>query len=60
MLELDDGEDFAGELIDEVVANSLTIIYEKYIERQLLPYTISQAKEALLTIIDVRYMEFFL
>lgn len=60
MLELDDGEDFAGELIDEVVANSLTIIYEKYIERQLLPYTISQAKEALLTIIDVRYMDFFL
>lgn len=53
MLEFDDGEDFIGEVVEEVVANSLSIIYQKYIERQLLPYTISQAKEALLTIIDV-------
>ena len=53
MLEFDDGEDFIGEVVEEVVASSLNVIYQKYIERQLLPYTISQAKEALLTIIDV-------
>lgn len=53
MLEYDDGEDFIGDMVDEVVAGTLKIIYDKYIERQLLPYTISQAKEALLTIIDV-------
>lgn len=53
MLELDDGEDFIGEVVDEAVDATLKIIYEKYIEKQLLPYTISQAKEALLTIIDV-------
>jgi len=56
MLEFDDGEDFIGEVVEEVVANSLSIIYQKYIERQLLPYTISQAKEALLTIIDWRFL----
>lgn len=55
MLELDDGEDFIGEVVDEVVSATLNIIYDKYIERQLLPYTISQAKEALLTIIDVSF-----
>lgn len=54
MLEFDDGDDFVGEIVDEVVSKTLNAIYEKYIERQLLPYTISQAKEALLTIIDVR------
>jgi len=53
MLELDDGEDFISDLVEETVSNALSIIYDKYIERQLLPYTISQAKEALLTIIDV-------
>ena len=53
MLELDDGEDFIGEVIDEIVSGTLSIIYDKYIEKQLLPYTVSQAKEALLTIIDV-------
>lgn len=53
MLEFDDGDEFIGELVDEVVGKTLNIIYDKYIERQLLPYTISQAKEALLTIIDV-------
>lgn len=53
MLEQDDGEDFIGDIVDEVVSATLKVIYEKYIEQQLLPYTISQAKEALLTIIDV-------
>lgn len=53
MLELDDGEDFIGDILDEVVTGSLSIIYDKYIQRQLLPYTVSQAKEALLTIVDV-------
>lgn len=54
MLELDDGDDFVADIVEEVVGSTLTVIYDKYIERQLLPYTISQAKEALLTIIDVR------
>ena len=53
MLELDDGEDFVGELIDEALNETLDIIYKKYIDKQLLPYTVSQAKEAILTIIDV-------
>ncbi|KAF6024654.1 C2orf81 [Bugula neritina] len=56
MLELDDGEDFISDLVEETVSNALSIIYDKYIERQLLPYTISQAKEALLTIIDWRFL----
>jgi len=53
MLERDDGDDFIAELIDELLENVDTIIYTKYIESQLVPYTVLQAKNAILQIIEV-------
>jgi hypothetical protein len=53
MLEIDDSQEFIWELIDEVVDNSIKLIFEKYVEKQCIPYTINEAKKAILHIIDV-------
>ena len=58
MLETDDSQEFIWELIDEIVDNSIKIIFEKYIEKQCIPYTINEAKKAILHIIDVNKNNF--
>jgi len=55
MLERDDGDDFISELIDELLENVDKIIYANYIELRLIPYTVLQAKDAILQIIEVPY-----
>lgn len=53
MLDHDDGDDFALEIVGEAVDNALAIIYKNYLDSQLIPYTVIQAKDALLQIIEV-------
>jgi len=53
MLDRDDGDDFVAELIDELLENVDRIIYANYIESQVVPYTVLQAKDAILQIIEV-------
>jgi len=55
MLDRDDGDDFVAELIDELLENVDKLIYTNNIESQLIPYTVSQAKDAILQIIEVFY-----
>lgn len=56
MLDRDEGNEFASELLDELVDCSLAIIYDTYIQDQLLPFTIAQAKDAMLQIIDWQFL----
>ena len=53
MLEIDDSQEFVWEIIDEVFDSTIKVIYDKYLEKQAIPYTISKAHEAILHIIDV-------
>jgi len=53
MLDRDDGDDFIAELIDELLENVDRIIYTNYIESKMVPYTVLQAKDAILQIIEV-------
>jgi hypothetical protein len=53
MLEIDDSQEFVWEIIDEVFDSTIKIIYDRYLEKQAIPYTISKAHEAILHIIDV-------
>lgn len=53
MLDRDDGDDFIAELIDELLENMDKIIYANYIESRLIPYTVLQAEDAILQIIEV-------
>lgn len=56
MLDKDGTEDFILDLVDEVVDSTMDTIYKTYIDKQLLPFTISQAKDAILQIIDVSFI----
>jgi len=61
MLDRDDGDDFVAELIDELMENVDKIIYTNYIESRVIPYTVLQAKDAILQIIEVSsvYLQLF-
>ncbi|XP_067671114.1 uncharacterized protein C2orf81 homolog isoform X1 [Haliotis asinina] len=56
MLDKDGTEDFILDIVDEVVDSTMDMIYKSYIEKQLLPFTISQAKDAILQIIDWQFL----
>lgn len=56
MLERDAAEDFALDYVDEIMFATMDTIYKRYIERQLLPFTITQAKDAILQIIEWRFL----
>ncbi|XP_071107367.1 uncharacterized protein C2orf81 homolog isoform X2 [Haliotis cracherodii] len=57
MLDKDGTEDFILDLVDEVVDSTMDTIYKTYIDKQLLPFTISQAKDAILQIIDWQFLD---
>ena len=58
MLEIEDNQEFVWEIIDEVFDNTLKIIHEKYLNKQTIPYTINEAKKAILHILDVKINNF--
>jgi len=53
LVDRDDAGDFVAELLEEWYAEVDKIIYDNYIQRQLVPYTILQAKDAILQIMEV-------
>lgn len=56
MLDHDDGDEGTGDLVQDIVNSALDIIYANYIEKQLLPYTITQAKDAILQIVEWQFL----
>ena len=53
MIEHDDGDDFLQGIVEEVCASAMDIIYQNYLQKQLIPFTVIQAKDAMLQIIEV-------
>lgn len=53
MLDHDDGEDLVTDIVGALCSSALDIIYAKYLERQLVPYIVLQAKDAILQIVEV-------
>lgn len=56
MVERDNAEEFVFDIVDEVISSTMDQIYRLYIDRQLLPFTITQAKDAILQIIDWQFL----
>ncbi|KAL8563941.1 hypothetical protein ACOMHN_059371 [Nucella lapillus] len=56
MLDRDNGEDYIQDIVNEILNNSMDAIYRQYIDQQLLPFTISQAKDAILQIIEWQFL----
>ncbi|XP_002734910.1 uncharacterized protein LOC100369816 [Saccoglossus kowalevskii] len=57
LIEREDGEDFIIDMVEEIVDQSLSVIYHNYIQKQLLPFTITKAKDDILQVIEWRFLE---
>lgn len=53
MIETEDGEDFIYDIVQEVVESTMGVLHDRYILKQTLPYTVQEAKQLLLDIIEV-------
>ncbi|XP_069125384.1 uncharacterized protein [Argopecten irradians] len=56
MVEKDGSEEFVEDIIDELVDNTLDVIYNNYIGQQLLPFNVTMAKDAILQIIEWQFL----
>jgi len=53
MLERDDADELGRSLVDELMTSVDSIIHDEYLERQLVPYTVHDALQQALDIVDV-------
>lgn len=58
MLDKDGSEDFIEDIMEELVDSTMDKIYDIYIDKQLLPFTVTMAKDAILQIIDVSLLSY--
>ncbi|XP_030835020.1 uncharacterized protein C2orf81 homolog [Strongylocentrotus purpuratus] len=56
MLDKEDGEDFVIDIVSNIVDSALTVIYDNYIQKQLHPYVVTQARDAILQIIEWQFL----
>lgn len=56
MLDHDGSEDFIEDIVDDLIGLSLDKCFQLYLERQLLPFTVTQAKDYILSIIEWQFL----
>lgn len=56
MLERDESDAFITDIVEEVYKLADKIIYEEYLERQSIPYTVTQLKDEFLQILEVKFV----
>jgi len=56
MVERDSSDEFILDIIDEVLGSTMEVIHHNYIQRQLLPFTITQARDAIVEIIEWQFL----
>ncbi|XP_072262865.1 uncharacterized protein C2orf81 homolog [Pyxicephalus adspersus] len=52
MVVTEDGEEVVGDIMDSLISRVMEECYKVYLQRQLIPYTISQAGDAMIRIIE--------
>ncbi|KAH3863581.1 uncharacterized protein LOC127866589 [Dreissena polymorpha] len=57
MVDRDGAEDFVDDIVDDLIGITLNKCYELFIQRQLIPFTVSQAKDAILKIVEWRFLK---
>ena len=56
MVDHDDNDDFITDIIGDVCSSALDIIHKNYIDKQLIPFTVCQAKDAIVQIIEWQFL----
>lgn len=57
LLDVDESQEFIWELLDECIENANKVIYSNYLENQTIPFTINEAKKAILHLIDWQFLD---
>lgn len=57
MTDHDEGDDFIIDIIEDVCSSAMDTIFQNYIQKQLVPYTVLQAKDAILQIIEWQFLQ---
>lgn len=57
LLDIDESQEFIWELLDECIENANKIIYTNYLDMQTIPFTINEAKKAILHLIDWQFLD---
>lgn len=53
MISGDDGVEIALDILEEVVGKAAAIVYDHYLDREIFPYSVKEAKKAILKNIAV-------
>lgn len=56
MCERDSSDEFVMDIMDELIEGTMKAIHNKYIDSQLLPFTITQARDAIIEIIEWQFL----
>lgn len=56
MLDRDGSDEFVEEIVDDLIGQSLDRCFQLYLERQLLPFTVTQAKDYILSIVEWQFL----
>nr|KAF6429021.1 hypothetical protein HJG59_001860 [Molossus molossus] len=53
---LEEGEEVVGDILDDLLARVMDSAFKVYLTQQCIPFTISQAREAMLQVIEWRFL----
>ncbi|XP_066568037.1 uncharacterized protein C2orf81 homolog [Amia ocellicauda] len=56
MLMQEEGEEVVADIVDKLMSRVMEECYRVYLQRQLVPFTVSQAREALLQMVEWRFL----
>ncbi|ELU06521.1 hypothetical protein CAPTEDRAFT_218998 [Capitella teleta] len=55
-LDHEEGDEFVLDIVGDVCSSAIDIIFQNYIEKQLVPYTVVQARDAIVQIIEWQFL----
>ncbi|KAL4240710.1 hypothetical protein ACF0H5_001501 [Mactra antiquata] len=56
MVDRDGSEDFVEDIVDDLIGTTLDKCFDLYIQKQVIPFTVSEAKDAILSIIEWQFL----
>lgn len=56
MISRDASEDFIEDIVDSLISVTLKRCFELYVAKELVPFTVSQAKDDIMTIIELQFL----
>ncbi|EDV21664.1 Uncharacterized protein C2orf81-like protein [Trichoplax sp. H2] len=56
LIELESGTEFALDIVDEIIDGALSIIYENYLQKQVVPYVMDNVKAEIMDVVQCQFL----